>query len=127
MKWFSLRGNGLNHSVMKGALRGCVATNSLHVDVVLGSFAFTVHFFVPFSTMMLSSLHKTGSRLALRSSSSRVISRGFAKEIKFGVEGRAAMLRGVDTLADAVQVSLDSVDPGVRPFCERFRFLWVQL
>jgi hypothetical protein len=30
--------------------------------------------------------------------------RGFAKQIKFGVEGRAAMLRGVDTLADAVQV-----------------------
>jgi chaperonin GroEL (HSP60 family) len=28
------------------------------------------------------------------------------KVIKFGVEGRAAMLRGVDTLADAVQVSL---------------------
>jgi hypothetical protein len=27
------------------------------------------------------------------------------KEIKFGVEGRAAMLKGVDTLADAVQVS----------------------
>ena len=27
-----------------------------------------------------------------------------SKEIKFGVEGRAAMLRGVDTLADAVQV-----------------------
>lgn len=26
------------------------------------------------------------------------------KEIKFGVEGRAAMLRGVDLLADAVQV-----------------------
>jgi hypothetical protein len=34
----------------------------------------------------------------------RIISRGFAKEIKFGVEGRAAMLRGVDVLADAVQV-----------------------
>jgi chaperonin GroEL len=30
--------------------------------------------------------------------------RGFAKEIKFGVEGRAAMLKGVDVLADAVQV-----------------------
>lgn len=30
--------------------------------------------------------------------------RSFAKEIKFGVEGRAAMLRGVDILADAVQV-----------------------
>jgi hypothetical protein len=26
------------------------------------------------------------------------------KEIQFGVEGRAAMLRGVDLLADAVQV-----------------------
>lgn len=26
------------------------------------------------------------------------------KEIKFGVEGRAAMLKGVETLADAVQV-----------------------
>lgn len=30
--------------------------------------------------------------------------RGFAKEIKFGTEGRAAMMRGVDVLADAVQV-----------------------
>jgi hypothetical protein len=35
----------------------------------------------------------------------RVITRNFAKEIKFGVEGRAAMLKGVNTLADAVQVS----------------------
>lgn len=34
--------------------------------------------------------------------------RGFAKEIKFGVEGRAAMLKGVETLADAVQVRLGS-------------------
>lgn len=33
--------------------------------------------------------------------------RGFAgKEIKFGVEGRAAMLKGVELLADAVQVTL---------------------
>ena len=29
------------------------------------------------------------------------------KEIRFGVEGRAAMLRGVDLLADAVQVSYE--------------------
>jgi len=29
-----------------------------------------------------------------------------AKEIKFGIEGRAAMLKGVDLLADAVQVTL---------------------
>lgn len=28
------------------------------------------------------------------------------KEIKFGVEGRAAMLKGVNMLADAVQVSM---------------------
>lgn len=47
---------------------------------------------------MLSSVLKRSARKA-------VISRGFAaKEIKFGVDGRAAMLTGVDTLADAVQV-----------------------
>ena len=32
------------------------------------------------------------------------------KEIKFGVEGRAAMLRGVDLLADAVQVRYKTTD-----------------
>jgi len=31
-----------------------------------------------------------------------------SKEIRFGVEGRAAMLRGVDMLADAVQVRMIS-------------------
>ena len=31
--------------------------------------------------------------------------RYMSKEIKFGVDGRAAMLRGVNLLADAVQVS----------------------
>merc|ERR1711907_311280 len=35
-----------------------------------------------------------------------VQSRGFAKDIKFGVDGRALMLQGVDQLADAVQVTL---------------------
>ncbi len=49
---------------------------------------------------MLSSV----SKVVARRSASRVLSRGFAKEIKFGIEGRAAMLKGVDTLADAVQV-----------------------
>jgi len=39
----------------------------------------------------------------------RSLSRGFAKEIKFGVEGRNAMLEGVNTLADAVQVRYDCV------------------
>lgn len=35
-----------------------------------------------------------------------VATRSFAKEIKFGVDGRAAMLKGVNMLADAVQVNL---------------------
>eukprot|EP00977_Amphora_coffeiformis_P014643 scaffold4151_cov162-Amphora_coffeaeformis.AAC.5 len=43
-------------------------------------------------------------RLAVRPSSTQV--RGMAKLIKFGTDGRAAMLRGVDVLADAVQVTL---------------------
>jgi chaperonin GroEL len=32
--------------------------------------------------------------------------RAMSKEIKFGVDGRAAMLNGVNLLADAVQVSI---------------------
>jgi len=54
----------------------------------------------------------TLTNAALRSNTKNVASkfvgatRGMAagKEIRFGVEGRAAMLRGVDLLADAVQV-----------------------
>jgi hypothetical protein len=62
-------------------------------------------------TMMLSASAKTSlavSRSSLQSNASRSVgaTRTFAKQIKFGVEGRAAMLRGVDMLADAVQVSL---------------------
>jgi hypothetical protein len=61
--------------------------------------------------MMLSASAKTSlavSRSSLQSNASRSVgaTRTFAKQIKFGVEGRAAMLRGVDMLADAVQVSL---------------------
>ena len=44
------------------------------------------------------------------------------KEIKFGVDGRAAMLKGVDLLADAVQVSLCKSDCFVR-ILFRFPFL----
>lgn len=52
---------------------------------------------------MLSILAKKTGRAAVART---VISRGFAaKEIKFGIEGRAAMLKGVNTLADAVEVS----------------------
>lgn len=59
----------------------------------------------------------TLSNVALRSSSSVVAKKNASllllgstrtmaggKEIRFGVEGRAAMLRGVDLMADAVQV-----------------------
>lgn len=45
---------------------------------------------------------KTLSHLGSRQNGSIRLMSG--KEIKFGVEGRAAMLKGVDTLADAVQV-----------------------
>ena len=50
---------------------------------------------------MLSHLRKSK---AVQSLIKRQFSAG--KEIQFGVEGRAAMLRGVDLLADAVQVTL---------------------
>ncbi|ETN74385.1 chaperonin GroL [Necator americanus] len=44
-------------------------------------------------------------RLA-RSSITRSLVRGYAKDIKFGAEGRKAMLVGVDLLADAVSVTM---------------------
>merc|ERR1712216_893404 len=47
------------------------------------------------------------SRITARASSAlKSQSRGFAKDIKFGVDARALMLQGVDKLADAVQVTL---------------------
>ena len=54
----------------------------------------------------MQSLLQRGSSLAARRMAMRstVGVRGFAKEIKFGTEGRAAMLKGVEVLADAVQV-----------------------
>jgi chaperonin GroEL len=56
--------------------------------------------------MMLSATKKAISRTSVQNASRSLgATRGFAKEIKFGVDGRAAMLKGVDTLADAVQVS----------------------
>ena len=51
----------------------------------------------------------SGSSSASRAGASRAmqqIRHMSGKEIKFGVEGRAAMLKGVDLLADAVQVTL---------------------
>jgi chaperonin GroEL len=52
---------------------------------------------------MLSGLYQKAARATFTRSANGA-TRGFAKEIKFGIEGRAAMLKGVDTLADAVQV-----------------------
>jgi len=37
---------------------------------------------------------------------STTIVRGYAKELKFGAEGRKAMLAGIDVLADAVATTM---------------------
>ncbi|EJK53596.1 hypothetical protein THAOC_26936, partial [Thalassiosira oceanica] len=65
------------------------------------------------STRTMSALNSSSSllRRACQSARSGLLSgqtRGMAggKEIRFGVEGRAAMLKGVDMLADAVQVRM---------------------
>ena len=61
----------------------------------------------PTTTIMMFSVSAkkalAASRVSLQRNSAGA-TRGFAKQIKFGVEGRAAMLKGVNTLADAVQV-----------------------
>lgn len=56
---------------------------------------------------MFSSLLKR--TVASRANVGRTLTRGFAKEIKLGTDGRAAMLKGVNKLADAVQVCGKSV------------------
>ena len=65
--------------------------------------------------MLVSSQSRTAAMAALRrmaNSNKNSLqniggaSRFMSKEIKFGVDGRAAMLNGVNLLADAVQVSL---------------------
>lgn len=55
---------------------------------------------------MLSSSSRIAQHVARSTQRRAVLSRGFAaKMIKFGVDGRSAMLEGVNTLADAVEVS----------------------
>ena len=51
--------------------------------------------------MLLNKSTITASRVASKAMGA---TRSMSKDIKFGVEGRAAMLRGVNLLADAVQV-----------------------
>ena len=53
---------------------------------------------------MLRSTLKASTLASRRVARNNGAIRTMAKEIKFGVEGRAAMLKGVETLADAVQV-----------------------
>lgn len=49
---------------------------------------------------------RQASALAARRASAGAVRRlATGKDVKFGVEGRALMLQGVDMLADAVQVS----------------------
>jgi len=55
---------------------------------------------------MLNAALRKSSAMALNSRTRLGGVRTMSKEIKFGVEGRAAMLKGVDLLADAVQVTL---------------------
>ena len=55
-------------------------------------------FYAFFSGIMLSTLRKSASN-------ARGLRRMSGKVVKFGVEGRAKMLAGVNLLADAVQVS----------------------
>ncbi len=50
-------------------------------------------------------LRATGCR-RLAGSVCKSVARGFAKDVKFGAEARAAMLVGVDVLADAVAVTM---------------------
>ena len=56
------------------------------------------------NTIMIRSTLKASTLASRRVARNNGAIRTMAKEIKFGVEGRAAMLKGVETLADAVQV-----------------------
>ena len=48
----------------------------------------------------------TTSARSLRRAAKPILARGAHKEIKFSNEGRASILKGVDILANAVQVTL---------------------
>lgn len=45
-------------------------------------------------------------RLAAAKKFTPALARGYAKDIKFGADARALMLKGVDLLADAVAVTM---------------------
>ena len=82
----------------KSATRSCVVELLRQSHFLVFPVKLTIH------TMIRSSLN--ASKLAQRGLSryNGAVRTMGGKEILFGVEGRAAMLRGVDMLADAVQV-----------------------
>jgi hypothetical protein len=95
----SLRGLSTVQSRITGE-RSTQSRSSTFFDAPISHFSSRVTRY----TMIRSSL--TASKLAQRAVSRRTgaVRTMAGKEILFGVEGRAAMLRGVDMLADAVQV-----------------------
>lgn len=63
-------------------------------------------------------LFLTGTRTPLQAWA-KAFERGYAaKEVRFGVECRAAILQGVDRLADAVQVTLGPKVPFTAPVAQ---------
>lgn len=78
---------------------------------------------------MMSRLSSSMPRVASRAASSKSLlasaSRSYAshKEIKFSNEGRAAMLKGVDILANAVSVTLGPKGPSSDGCLRRFSTL----
>lgn len=59
--------------------------------------------------MIRSSLNASKLAARVTSRNNGAIRTMAGKDIRFGVEGRAAMLRGVDILADAVQVRFSKI------------------
>ena len=56
--------------------------------------------------MMLASRVLRTLHRPLRAAPALQSRRGYAKDLKFGADARVAMLQGVDTLADAVAVTM---------------------
>ena len=61
---------------------------------------------LPSSSNTIATAASSAARRLAATTSSIGATRSMSKDIKFGVEGRAAMLNGVNLLADAVQVRL---------------------
>jgi hypothetical protein len=76
---------------------------------------------------MLRSGLKVASRAATRVNNGGAFRFMSAKEIKFGVDGRNAMLKGVETLADAVQVCFPRLEASPSEIAHMGKFPFVVL